>query len=81
MSKKTSLADYIDAPAAPAAGAKTTAKKPAKAGPEEVVQVAYRLPRTRWAKLRNLATNERSSVQAIITEALEAHFKRAGLPF
>lgn len=81
MSKKTSLADYADTPPPPAASTKTTAKKPAKQGPEEVIQVAYRLPRGRWAKLRNLATDQRTSVQSLITEALEEHFKRAGLPF
>ena len=52
MSKKTSLADYADTPPPPAASTKTTAKKPAKQGPEEVIQVAYRLPRGRWAETR-----------------------------
>lgn len=84
MTKRSSLADYDDEPtpaAAPAPAATTPRKAAAKATTEEVIQVAYRLPRSRWKKLRDLATDQRRPAQALITEALEAYFKKQGLPF
>jgi len=63
--------------------------KPAEAAPrparstagEERIQLGFRLPRSRWEALHNLATHERSSVQSIVEAALEAEFDRRGLPF
>lgn len=48
---------------------------------EEVVQTSFRLPKARWRKLRDLSLDERTSVQSILVQALEAEFARRGLPF
>lgn len=53
------------------------------AGPpvEEVIQTSFRLPRSKWARLRQLSIDERLSVQAIIVAALESEFERRGRKF
>lgn len=48
---------------------------------EEVIQTSFRLPRSRWRKLRELSIDDRASVQSIIIGALEAEFARRGLTF
>lgn len=48
---------------------------------EELVQTSFRLPRSRWRKLHDLSLDERSSVQAIIVQALEAEFAKRGITF
>lgn len=48
---------------------------------EQVIQTSFRLPESRWKKLRKLSIEERSTVQSIIVTALEAEFDRRGIPF
>lgn len=48
---------------------------------EELVQTSFRLPRSRWRKLHELSLDDRSSVQAIIVQALEAEFAKRGINF
>ena len=48
---------------------------------EEVIQTSFRLPRSRWARLRQLSIEERLSVQAIVIAALEGEFERRGKKF
>lgn len=48
---------------------------------EELVQTSFRLPRGRWRKLHELSLDERSSIQAIIVQALEAEFAKRGVIF
>lgn len=45
---------------------------------DEVIQTSFRLPRSRWQRLQHLVIEERSSVQAIVVEALEAAFEKRG---
>jgi hypothetical protein len=73
---KPSITDFMKPePVAP------VAEKPAKPSSEEIVNITFRLPRSQWAKLSNLATNERSSLQQLLLAALKADFERRGLPF
>lgn len=48
---------------------------------DELVQTSFRLPRSRWRRLRDLSLDERVSVQSIIVQALEAEFARRGRSF
>lgn len=66
-------------PAASATRARATAR--GVLGIEEIIQTSFRLPRSRWQRLRQLSIEERSSVQSIIIEALEAEFTKRGLSF
>ena len=54
-------------------------KRAAKSAAEEIVQTSFRLPRSRWKKLHELALDGRESVQSIIVDALEQEFSRRGL--
>lgn len=56
-------------------------KKPASPGAEEVIQTSFRLPRSRWKRLQEIAIDERRSVQSVIIEALEDAFAKKGLKF
>jgi hypothetical protein len=84
MNKKTtgaaatpSLTDFLK----PGPAAAPAAEKPAKPSSEEIVNITFRLPRSQWARLSNLAINERSSLQQLLLAALKADFERRGLPF
>jgi hypothetical protein len=48
---------------------------------EEIIQTSFRLPRSRWKRLQELAIDERRSVQSILVEALEGAFAKKGLKF
>lgn len=48
---------------------------------DELIQTSFRLPRSRWQRLQHLVIEERSSVQAIVVEALEAEFEKRGKLF
>lgn len=56
-------------------------KRPSAAGAEEVIQTSFRLPRSRWKRLQEVAIDERRSVQSVIIEALEEAFAKKGLKF
>jgi hypothetical protein len=58
----------------------TPVEKPVKQG-EEIINLTFRLPHSKWKKLKNLSTDERRSIQQILLDALEAEFARRGLPF
>lgn len=60
---------------------RATQKTPQKIEAGELVQTSFRLPKSRWKKLRELSLDERASVQSIIVSALEAEFARRGLAF
>lgn len=60
---------------------RATQKHPKKIEVDELVQTSFRLPKSRWKKLRELSLDERASVQSIIVSALEAEFARRGLVF
>ncbi len=55
-------------------------KKPA-ASAEEIIQTSFRLPRSRWKRLQEVAIDDRRSVQSVIVEALEDAFAKRGLKF
>jgi len=63
------------------AAVRPTARKRAQPDLGELVQTSFRLPRSRWRNLRDLSLDERTSVQSIIVQALEAEFARRGHPF
>ena len=48
---------------------------------EEIVQTSFRLPRSRWQRLHEVAIGDRVSVQALIIGALEAEFQKRGRKF
>lgn len=48
---------------------------------EEIIQTSFRMPRSRWKKLQELAIDQRVSVQSIILVALEGEFAKRGLKF
>ena len=48
---------------------------------EEIIQTSFRMPRSRWKKLQELAIDQRVSVQSIILGALEGEFAKRGLKF
>jgi hypothetical protein len=94
--KKNSLANYVQPvipaapPSIPAAPDADQAQQPVKPkrgrkasiqSAEELVQLGFRLPRSRWSRLHEAAIHDRSSVQAIVVEALERHFSARGLKF
>lgn len=61
-----------------------SARQPGKSkrsAAEEVIQLSFRLPKSRWKRLRELGLDERASVQSLIVSALEAEFERRGLAF
>lgn len=52
-----------------------------KKSAEELIQTSFRLPRSRWKKLQELAIDERRSVQSILVEAIDGVFSKKGLKF
>jgi predicted DNA-binding ribbon-helix-helix protein len=48
---------------------------------EELIQTSFRLPRSRWSRLHELAIERRQTVQSVLVAALEAEFAREGRSF
>lgn len=79
MSARPSLADFQNAQVQPESAA--TTKKSKANLKEELIQTSFRLPRSRWKKLQELAIDQRTSVQAVLIESLEDVFSKKGLKF
>lgn len=79
MSARPSLADFQNAQVQPETPA--TIKKTKASHKEELIQTSFRLPRSRWKKLQELAIDQRTSVQAVLVESLEDVFNKKGLKF
>jgi hypothetical protein len=43
--------------------------------------LACRVDRTQWERIQRLCIDERTSIQAVLTEALDDWFKKRGLPW
>ena len=56
------------------------AEKPVKQG-EQIINMTFRLPQSRWKKLADLSTDQRKPIQQILVTAVEAEFEKLGLPF
>jgi hypothetical protein len=69
---KPSLTDFLT-PEAPA----PKADKPKS----DMMTVSYRVKPDRWARLVAYRTAERTSLQAVIDDALGKYFEARGLPF
>ncbi|MGC8509038.1 MAG: hypothetical protein ACP5NM_12355, partial [Thiomonas sp.] len=80
MSAKPSLMNYVSAQVTPQDGPPPALKRksPKRKGTEEIIQTSFRLTRSQWRKLHELALDERASVQALIVHALEQEFARRG---
>lgn len=83
MTARPSLSDFQAAQAAPVApqAHEPKRKKSTAGGGEEVIQTSFRLPRSRWKRLQEVAIDDRRSVQSVIIEALEEAFAKKGLKF
>jgi hypothetical protein len=56
-------------------------KAKARPGTEDRPTLTLRLDQARWERLKKLAIDERTTVQAILETAVEAAFKKRGLPW
>lgn len=83
MSAKPSLMTYVAAQVPPQDGPPPALKRkaPKRQSAEEIIQTSFRLTRSQWRRLHELALDERASVQALIVHALEQEFARRGLKF
>lgn len=81
MTARPSLSAFQAVQAAAAQPEEPKRKKPVASGAEEIIQTSFRLPRSRWKRLQEVAIDDRRSVQSVIVEALEEAFAKKGLKF
>lgn len=83
MTARPSLIAFqaAQAPGAPQEIIESRRRKNSQPPLEEVIQTSFRLPRSRWKRLQELAIDERRSVQSILVEALEDAFAKKDLKF
>ena len=78
MTTKPSIYDFMAPNTPPVAVEKP---KVVRREGEEIVNLTFRMPRSRWKHLAELSISDRVSLQSLIMHALEEDFKRRGLRF
>jgi hypothetical protein len=77
--KKRSFADYAQKTSAPKEPREERRK--VRPGAADRPTITIRLNHSRWERLKMLSIQERTTLQDIVEAAIQAEFKRRGLPW